>query len=58
MGEMKAMNISEKDRLQLIEQLEALTGKKPLFYLKFCGCEKFAKDVCDGNLYANTPAYF
>lgn len=54
----KHVDITEEDRLQLIEQLEALTGKKPLFYLKFCGCKKFAKDVCDGNLYANTPAYF
>ena len=52
------MNISEEDRHELIEQLEALTGKRPLFYLKFCACEKFAKDVCAGNLYANTPQYF
>lgn len=52
------MNISEEDRHELIEQLEALTGRQPLFYLKFCACEKFAQDVCAGNLYANTPQYF
>ena len=55
---MKQIEISEEDRLQLVEQLEALTGKRPLFYLKFCACEKFANDVCAGNLYANTPKYF
>lgn len=55
---MKQIEISEEDRLQLVEQLEALTGKRPLFDLKFCACEKFANDVCAGNLYANTPKYF
>ena len=55
---MKQIEISEEDRLQLVEQLEALTGKRPLFYLKFCSCEKFANDVCAGNLYATTPKYF
>ena len=55
---MEQMIITEEDRLQLVEQLEALTGIRPLFYLKFCKCEKFANDVCFGNLYANTPKYF
>lgn len=48
----------EKDRLQLIEQLKKHIGDRPLFYLKFCSCEKYANDVCMGNLYANTPKYF
>lgn len=34
------------------------TDNSPLFYLKFCRNEKFAQDVCDGNLYGNTAEYF
>ena len=55
---MKQIAISEEDRSKLVEQLESLAGRRPLFYLKFCSCEKFANDVCAGNLYANTPKYF
>ena len=52
------MAITMKEQEYLIEQIEKLCGKRPLFYLKFCSCEKYANDVCDGLLYANTPAYF
>lgn len=52
------MEITKENKEYLIEQIEDLCGKRPLFYLKFCSCEKFAKDVCSGDLYANTPAYF
>ena len=55
---MKQIAISEEDRWKLVEQLESLAGRRPLFYLKFCSSEKFANDVCAGNLYANTPKYF
>ena len=47
---MKQIAISEEDRSKLVEQLESLAGRRPLFYLKFCSCEKFANDVCAGNL--------
>ena len=52
------MEITKESKEYLIEQIENLCGKRPLFYLKFCSCEKFAKDVCNGDLYANTPTYF
>ena len=52
------MVISEEDRLHLIGELEKHTGKRPLFYLKFCSLEKYAEDVCNGKLFSNTPQYF
>ena len=52
------MEINKDSEKYLVEQIENLCGKRPLFYLKFCSCEKFAKDVCNGNLFANTTAYF
>lgn len=52
------MSISKEEKEYLINQIEGLCGKRPLFYLKFCSCEQFAKDVCNGDLYANTPTYF
>ena len=38
--------------------MNAQTNNRPLFYLKFCSEEQFARDVCDGNLYANTAEFF
>lgn len=52
------MNISMEDKKYLVEEIRRQTNGKPLFYLKFCAEEKFAKDICDGNLYSNTAEYF
>ena len=52
------MGYTEEERLLLVAELKKLSGPKPMFYLKFCGEERFAQDVCDGNLYSNTPEYF
>lgn len=52
------MIITEKDREHLMKELEKLTGKRPLFHLKFCSMEKYAEDVCDGKLFSNTPKHF
>lgn len=52
------MEISDRDKEHLVSELEKLTGTRPLFYLKFCSEEKFATDICEGKLYANTPKYF
>lgn len=52
------MAISKEKQEYFVEQIEALTGKRPLFYLKFCSQEKYAEDVCNGKLYANTVEYF
>lgn len=52
------MKVSKKEKENLIAQIENLCGDRPLFYLKFCSCEQFANDVCNGDLYANTPIYF
>lgn len=52
------MIITEEDRVHLIEELEKLTGKRPLFYLKFCSMKKYAEDVCAGKFFSNTPKHF
>lgn len=52
------MAISKEEQEYLVEQLESLTSKRPLFYLKFCSQEKYAEDICNGKLYANTAEYF
>jgi len=52
------MSVSQEEKKYLIEQLVSLTSSRPLFYLKFCSCEEFAKDVCNGDLYGNTVDYF
>lgn len=53
-----AMAISKEEQEYLVEQIESLTSKRPLFYLKFCSQKKYAEDVCNGKLYANTAEYF
>ena len=35
-----------------------MTTPRPLFYLQFCSYEKFAQDVCNGDLYGNTAEFF
>lgn len=52
------MSITPEEKKYLVEQIENLTSPRPLFYLKFCSCEKFAEDVCNGDLYGNTAEYF
>ena len=52
------MSITPEEKKYLVEQIENLTSPRPLFYLKFCSCEEFAKDVCNGDLYGNPPGYF
>mgnify|MGYP004511124391 FL=1 len=52
------MALTKEEKDFLIEEITKHTGPKPLFYLKFCSCEKFANDVCEGNLYSNTAEFF
>lgn len=52
------MGIPIEEKKYLVEQIENLTGSRPLFYLKFCSREKFASDICEGKLYGNTAKYF
>jgi hypothetical protein len=52
------MNISQEEKDYLINQIEALIGERPLFYLKFCKEKDWANDVANGNLYGNTVEYF
>lgn len=49
---------SSIEKENIISQLENLIGTRPLFYLKFCSQEKYAQDVCNGDLYGNTAEYF
>jgi hypothetical protein len=43
------MSITPEEKKYLVEQIENLTSPRPLFYLKFCSCEKFAQDMCNGD---------
>lgn len=52
------MEITIDEKNHLVEQIENSIGQRPVFYLKFCSCQKFAEDVCCGNLYGNTAEYF
>lgn len=52
------MGISKKDQEYLISALEKYYGTRPVIYLKFCSEMKYAEDVCEGKLYANTPVWF
>lgn len=52
------MEISIEDKEHLINQLTNFCGDKPLIYLKFTSCQKYADDVLEGKLYSNTPKYF
>lgn len=52
------MIIKDEIKKNLIEQLKMHMGTRPPFYLKFCSCKKYAEDICNGNLYANTPIFF
>ena len=55
---MKNEGITPEGNENLLSQLEGLIGTRPYFYLKFCSEEKYAQDVCDGNLFGNTASYF
>lgn len=52
------MSNAPEEKAFLVEGIAKLLGTRPLYYLKFCSCENFAEDVCNGNLYANTVEYF
>lgn len=52
------MSITQEEKKYIVEQIENLTSPRPLFYLKFCSCEKYAQDVCNGDLYGNTAELF
>lgn len=43
------MAISKEEQEYLVEQLESLTSKRPLFYLKFCSQENMLKIYAMGN---------
>ncbi len=50
--------LSEEVKADIIDQLESVLDYEPYFYLKFCKEERFANDICNGNLFANTPEFF
>lgn len=52
------MNLSDEDKAYLASEINAQMNNRPLFYMKFCSEEKFAQDVCNGNLYGNTAEFF
>ena len=50
--------MTDEDRQALISKIEDYIGSRPCFYLKFCEEKKFADDVVNGKLFANTPKHF
>ncbi len=52
------MQISSDKATKLINQLDGLFGKKPLFYLKFVKSKEYADELINGKFFANTPEYF
>lgn len=52
------MNNTDFDDKDIILGLDDYFGNQPICFLKFCKCEEFARQVCEGELYANTPKYF
>lgn len=52
------MELTPENKSHLINEINKQTNNHPLFYLKFCREAKFAQDVCEGNLFGNTAAYF
>ncbi len=50
--------LPEETRKAILEQLDKANGNMPYIYLKFCKERKYAEDVCNGLLFANTPQYF
>ena len=49
---------TQEEIQSLVSQIEGLSSKRPMFYMKFCRERRFAENILDGNLFANTPAYF
>ena len=52
------IEISKEAKEQLVNQIKKFCGNKPLVYLKFTTCQKYANDIVNGKLYANTAKYF
>lgn len=52
------MSMTPEVKKYIVEQIESVTSPRPLFYMKFCSCEKFAQDVCNGDFYGNTADFF
>lgn len=52
------MNLLSEEKKHICSEINHQTNNRPLFYLKFCSEERFANDVCNGNLYGNTAEYF
>lgn len=55
---MDGIKYTKEDIDSLISQIEGITSPRPLFYLKFCKEHKYAEEVTNGLLFANTPEYF
>ena len=52
------MKLTPEEKVHLTNEINNQTNNRPLFYLKFCEKQKYAQDVCNGNLYGNTAEYF
>lgn len=52
------MKISNEYKEEIVQGLDDLYGNNPIAFLKFCKEKKYAEQICEGTLYANTPQYF
>lgn len=50
--------LTDENERYIIDWLNDKNDGRPYFLLKFCQEERFAKDICAGNLFANTPKWF
>lgn len=50
--------LTDENQRYIIDWLNDKNDGRPYFLLKFCQEERFAKDICAGNLFANTPKWF
>lgn len=50
--------LTDENQRYIIDWLNDKNNGQPYFLLKFCQEERFAKDICAGNLFANTPKWF
>lgn len=44
--------------MEIIEHIESIVGKDPIFFLKFTSKITYAQDILKGKFYANTAEYF
>ena len=50
--------LTDENERYIIDWLNDKNDGRPYFILKLCQEERYTKDICAGNLFANTPKWF